>query len=91
MSQLVTMMTQDEDAAKGDVPLTDVKSAVLAKVIEFCSHHVDQRLPEIEKVRRLAGPGVAGRGRGAAVARAPPRSVNSPELQRFPEKRAQTL
>ena len=62
MSQLVTMMTQDEDAAKGDVPLTDVKSAVLAKVIEFCSHHVDQRLPEIEKVRRLAGPGVAGGG-----------------------------
>jgi hypothetical protein len=57
MSQLVTMMTQDEDAAKGDVPLTDVKSAVLAKVIEFCSHHVEQRLPEIEKVRPAAGPG----------------------------------
>jgi S-phase kinase-associated protein 1 len=34
------------------VPLSDVKSAVLAKVIEFCKHHVDQRLPEIEKPLR---------------------------------------
>ena len=34
------------------MPLSDVKSAVLAKVIEFCKHHVDQRLPEIEKPLR---------------------------------------
>ena len=34
------------------MPLSDVKSAVLANVIEFCKHHVDQRLPEIEKPLR---------------------------------------
>ena len=34
------------------VPLADVKSAVLGRVIEFCRHHVDQRLPEIEKPLR---------------------------------------
>ena len=34
-----------------EVPLMDVKSLVLSKVIEFCKHHVDQKLPEIEKVK----------------------------------------
>ncbi len=33
-----------------EVPLTDVKSTVLNKVVEFCRHHVDSKLPEIEKV-----------------------------------------
>ena len=33
------------------VPLTGVKATVLAKVIEFMTHHVENRLPEIEKVR----------------------------------------
>ena len=28
----------------------DVHSLTLSKVIEFCKHHVDQKLPEIEKV-----------------------------------------
>jgi len=51
MAGLVKMMVEDSDANE-DVPLSDVKSAVLAKVIEFCKHHVDQRLPEIEKPLR---------------------------------------
>ena len=52
MSGLVKMMTEDAaHEANEDVPLSDVKSGVLAKVMEFCKHHVDQRLPEIEKVR----------------------------------------
>jgi S-phase kinase-associated protein 1 len=48
MSQLVFMMTEDQEV-KQDVPLSDVKSTVLAKVIEFCKQHVDTKLPEIEK------------------------------------------
>lgn len=52
MSQLVYMMTEDQEV-KQDVPLSDVKSTVLAKVIEFCKQHVDTKLPEIEKVSQL--------------------------------------
>lgn len=37
-------------AADEDIPITDVKSAVLAKVIEFMEHHTESKLPEIEKV-----------------------------------------
>ena len=32
------------------IPLVDVKANVLEKVLEFCKHHVDNPLPEIEKV-----------------------------------------
>lgn len=32
----------------------DIKSSILRKVIEFCQHHVDNRLPEIEKPLRSA-------------------------------------
>lgn len=52
MSQLVHMMTEDQEI-KQDVPLSDVKSTVLAKVIEFCKQHVDTKLPEIEKVSSI--------------------------------------
>ena len=49
MSHLVAMMTDDQEV-KQDVPLSDVKSVVLGKVLEFCKQHVDVKLPEIEKV-----------------------------------------
>lgn len=37
--------------ASEEVPLMDVKASVLSKVIEFCKQHMDNKLPEIEKVR----------------------------------------
>ncbi|RYG54464.1 SKP1-like protein [archaeon] len=48
MSGLLSTMTED-GFANEEIPLMDVRSPVLKKVIEFCTHHVDQRLPEIEK------------------------------------------
>ena len=36
------------------MPLTTIKSKVLAKVIEFMAHHVDKKLPEIEKPLKSA-------------------------------------
>jgi S-phase kinase-associated protein 1 len=53
MSELVRTLTEDSGSSE-EVPLMDVKSPVLAKVIEFCSHHVDNKLPEIEKPLRSA-------------------------------------
>ena len=49
MSELVKVLTEDADSSD-EVPLMDVKTPVLAKVIEFCKHHVENKLPEIEKV-----------------------------------------
>lgn len=53
MSELVRTLTDDAGASE-EVPLMDVKSPVLAKVIDFCRHHVDTKLPEIEKPLRSA-------------------------------------
>jgi hypothetical protein len=39
--------------AHEEIPLLQVKSNILGMVIEFCKHHVDQKLPEIEKVSAL--------------------------------------
>lgn len=50
MSELVKVLTEDGGTDE-PVPLMDVKTAVLAKVLEFCRHHVENKLPEIEKVR----------------------------------------
>ena len=36
------------------MPLTTIKTTVLAKVIEFMNHHVDKKLPEIEKPLKSA-------------------------------------
>jgi hypothetical protein len=50
MSELVRTLTEDSGSSAEEVPLMDVKTTVLSSVIEFCRHHVDNRLPEIEKV-----------------------------------------
>jgi len=50
MSELVKVLTEDAGTDE-EVPLMDVKTPVLAKVLEFCKHHVENKLPEIEKVR----------------------------------------
>ncbi|CAB9514571.1 phase kinase-associated protein 1 [Seminavis robusta] len=51
MSELVKSM-MDEDAEEEDIkeiPLPNVKSQVLHKVIEFCEHHLQEPMNEIEK------------------------------------------
>jgi len=52
MSELVKTMIdedQDEDEAQ-DIPLPNVKSSILAKVIEFEQHSAIEKMNEIEKV-----------------------------------------
>eukprot|EP00522_Entomoneis_paludosa_P017034 CAMPEP_0172439118 /NCGR_PEP_ID=MMETSP1065-20121228/203_1 /TAXON_ID=265537 /ORGANISM="Amphiprora paludosa, Strain CCMP125" /LENGTH=167 /DNA_ID=CAMNT_0013187751 /DNA_START=27 /DNA_END=530 /DNA_ORIENTATION=+ len=52
MSELVKSM-MDEDAedegSSMEIPLPNVKSEVLEKVIEFCQHHLEEPMTEIEK------------------------------------------
>ena len=49
MSELVkSMMDEDDDDVK-EIPLPNVKSQVLHKVIEFCEHHLKEPMSEIEK------------------------------------------
>mmetsp|Transcript_15739 Transcript_15739/g.17771 ORF Transcript_15739/g.17771 Transcript_15739/m.17771 type:complete len:168 (-) Transcript_15739:352-855(-) len=49
MSNLVKEMTEDEEDEDSDIPLPNVSSRVLKKVIEFCQHHEKEKMPEIEK------------------------------------------
>lgn len=48
MSVLVKSMI-DDSGAEEDIPLPNVKKTTLDKVIEFCQHHKDEPLQEIEK------------------------------------------
>eukprot|EP01029_Cantina_marsupialis_P028065 TRINITY_DN774435_c0_g1_i1.p1 TRINITY_DN774435_c0_g1~~TRINITY_DN774435_c0_g1_i1.p1 ORF type:complete len:159 (+),score=33.79 TRINITY_DN774435_c0_g1_i1:107-583(+) len=47
MSELVRSMT--EDGATTEVPLHNVKSSVLSKILDFCQKHVRDPLPDLEK------------------------------------------
>jgi hypothetical protein len=38
-----------------EVPLPNVSGPVLAKIMEFCTHHVEEPMNEIPKVRALSG------------------------------------
>jgi S-phase kinase-associated protein 1 len=59
MSELVKMMIGGEDEEGGstgssdeedhEIPLPNVKTEVLAKVIEFCKHHAVEKMPDIDK------------------------------------------
>lgn len=53
MSELVkTMIDEDQDEEEAqEIPLPNVKSAILAKVIEFAQHYKVEPMTEIEKVR----------------------------------------
>jgi len=52
MSELVKSMLEDErgdDEDTTEIPLPNVKAAVLKKVIEFCSHYKSEPMTEIKK------------------------------------------
>lgn len=51
MSELVKMMIDDDqdDEESQEIPLPNVKSAILAKVIEYCQHYKTEPMTEIEK------------------------------------------
>lgn len=53
MSDLIKTMIEDSNGME-EIPVMDVKGSVLSKVIDFCKHHVDNKLPEIEKPLRSA-------------------------------------
>jgi len=42
-------MEEDGDDGISEIPLPNVKSQVLVKVIEFCEHHLQEPMTEIEK------------------------------------------
>lgn len=52
MSELVKTMIDDDndDDEAQEIPLPNVKSSILAKVIEFSQHYVSEPMYEIEKV-----------------------------------------
>jgi len=56
MSELVASMINDneDDDEVTEIPLPNVKATVLAKVIEFCSHHKQEPMTEIEKPLKSA-------------------------------------
>jgi len=57
MSELVKGMLEDDgadDEETTEIPLPNVKAAVLKKVIEFCSHHKSEPMTEIEKPLKSA-------------------------------------
>lgn len=56
MSELVKTMLDDDcdDGEAQEIPLPNVKAQVLAKVIEFCTHHKDDPMSEIEKPLKSA-------------------------------------
>ena len=50
MSVLIKeMLADDEDDEAPEIPLPNVNKDILDKVIEFCKHHVNDPMPEIEK------------------------------------------
>lgn len=53
MSELVKTMIDDDndDDEAQEIPLPNVKSSILARVIDFSKHYVSEPMYEIEKVR----------------------------------------
>lgn len=44
-----TIITEDNEDDTPEIPLPNVKADVLKKVIEFCEHHKEEPMTEIEK------------------------------------------
>lgn len=53
-SELIKSLIDEEATGNEEVPLTDIKSPILAKVIDFMNHHADVKLSEIEKPLKSA-------------------------------------
>ena len=53
MSELVKQMIDDDAEADEaqEIPLPNVKSTILSRVIEFIRHYSEDKMNEIEKVR----------------------------------------
>ena len=56
MSPFIMTMVSSEDEDGGDdaakeVPLPNVTAPILAKVVEYCSHYVEEKMTEFEKAR----------------------------------------
>ncbi len=52
MSDLVKTMIDDtveQDAEPQEIPLPNVKGRVLAKVVEFCNHYVEDKMSDIDR------------------------------------------
>ena len=50
MSELVkTMIPDDDDEEQQEIPLPNVKSQILGKVMEFCKHYSEEPMNDIEK------------------------------------------
>ncbi len=54
MSEFVKSML--DEGTEEEIPVSQVKSSILAKVIEFCQHYKAHPMEEIEKVRVLSSP-----------------------------------
>jgi S-phase kinase-associated protein 1 len=55
MSELVkTMIPDEDDEEQQEIPLPNVKSQILAKVIEFARHYVEEPMNDIEKPLKSA-------------------------------------
>lgn len=46
---IVIIITEDNEDDTPEIPLPNVKADVLKKVIEFCEHHKEEPMTEIEK------------------------------------------
>jgi S-phase kinase-associated protein 1 len=52
MSTLVnTMLGEEADAEEKRAPLPGVKKEVLSKVLEYCTHYIDEPMTELFKVK----------------------------------------
>jgi S-phase kinase-associated protein 1 len=56
MSELVKTMTceDDDEEEQQEIPLPNVKSQILAKVMEFCKHYSEESMNDIEKPLKSA-------------------------------------
>lgn len=49
LANIVIIITEDNEDDTPEIPLPNVKADVLKKVIEFCEHHKEEPMTEIEK------------------------------------------